>query len=367
MADSISVPADAGARRGLFGLLEDGARIEQVELSNGRGLTARIITLGAALQGLEVPDRDGRADDVVLGYPTARGYLEGRQYFGATVGRFANRIAHGRFRLDGETYQIPVNNGPNALHGGARGFDKRIWAIEAVEDHPAPRVVLSYLSPDGEEGFPGALSVEATYALTGDDGLEITYRAITSRPTVVNLSSHSYWNLGGEACGRSVLEHELTIHAQAFTPVDETLIPTGELRSVAGGPFDFRRPNPVGRRIGETDDDQIRIGHGYDHNFALDEASGALRPIARLADPQSGRVLNVSSTTPGLQVYSAGYLDGSIVGKGGVPYQKCAALCLEPQGFPDAPNQPSFPSARLDPGRVYESRIVYHFTVASRV
>jgi len=350
------------ASRFVFGTAPDGGQIEAVTLTNGHGVKATVIALGASLQALQVPDRSGRPADVVLGYPTLDGYLKVPNYFGATVGRFANRIAAGRFVLDGRTHTLPLNDGPNTLHGGARGFDKQVWRIVAVEAGPEPSVTLRYVSPDGDEGFPGAVTAMATYSLDDRNELTVDYRATTDRPTIVNLSNHSYFNLAGEGSG-SVMGQRLTIFADAFTPVDKTLIPTGEIRPVAGTGFDFRKPKEIGRDIRDGREPQLLFGRGYDHNWVISrKPSAQLRPVARVEDPASGRVLELLSTQPGLQFYSGNFLDGTIVGKSGHAYRQGDAFVLEPQLFPDTPNRPAFGSARLDPGQAYRNQIVYRFT-----
>lgn len=367
MSPAPAPPAAAlRAVRGVFGDLVDGTRIEQVELDNGKGVRARIMTLGASLQALELPDRAGRSVDVVLGYDTAAEYLEKPQYFGSTVGRFANRIAGGTFTLDGRRYQLPCNDGTNSLHGGPDGFDKRVWSIAEVASGAVASVTLTYLSPDGEEGYPGAVQVEATYVLTADGELRLEYRAETDQPTLVNLSNHSYFNLCGACSGEDMMRARLLIEADAYTPVDPTLIPTGELRPVAGGPFDFREASPVGPHLREAGDEQIRIGKGIDHNFVLNGEAGTLRRAARIEEPASGRVLEILTTSPGLQLYTGNGFDGTTIGKGGRLYRQGDALVLEPQLFPDAPNQPRFPSARLDPGQTYVNQIVYRWSATAR-
>ena len=313
-----------------------------------------------------MPDRTGKSGDIVLGFATPQAYLDHPSYFGATVGRFANRIAHATFTLDGQRYHVPANDGPNSLHGGDKGFDKRVWTIAHVESGPTASVTLTYLSPDGEEGYPGALKVEAVYALSDKGELSVEYRATTDKPTVVNISNHSYFNLSGEASGESVMGERLTIHADAYTPVNATLIPTGERRPVAGTAFDFRTPTPIGRHIRDGREPQLLAGKGIDHNFVLNGPSGTMRPIARVEDPKSGRVMEILSAQPGLQFYSGNFLDGTIVGKGGRIYRQGDAFVMEPQLFPDAPNQPGFPSARLDPGQTYVNRIVYRFSTSAR-
>jgi aldose 1-epimerase len=359
---SMTVHAGTTARRETFGTMPDGKPVDAVVLTNTHGLTARVIALGASLQSLSVPDRDGHFADIVLGYPSLKGYLEKPQYFGATVGRYANRIAKGRFVLDGHTYQVPVNDGPNSLHGGTRGFDKVLWTVAAV-DHEEGKasVTLTYVSPDGDMGYPGKLSVTATYTLDDQDRLSIDYRATTDKPTIVNLSNHAYWNLAGEGSG-SVMDQRLTLPADAFLPIDATSIPTGELRKVAGTPFDFRQAKPIGRDI-RVADQQLLNGRGYDHNWVISRApASAPRMVARVEDPHSGRVLTLSSAQPGLQFYSGNFLDGTTVGTGGRVYRQGDAFVLEPQLYPDTPNQPAFGSARLDPGQTYRNLIVYRFT-----
>jgi aldose 1-epimerase len=358
-----SVPA-VEARRGLFGELDDGTAIEQVELISPAGVRARLMTLGASLQAFETPDRDGRVADIVLGHDTPQPYLDKRQFFGATVGRFANRIARGVFSLDGRRYQLPCNDGINSLHGGEKGFDQRIWKIAAVESGPEAKVVFSLISPDGEEGYPGTLEAQATYTLTAQGELQIDYRADCDRPTIVNLTNHSYFNLPGALSGEDMMQARLTIDADGYTPVDDALIPTGEIRPVAGGPFDFRAAAPVGPRLREGRDTQIRLAVGIDHNFVLNGEAGVLRRAARIADPRSGRVLEIQTTAPGLQLYTGNFFDGKAAGKGERLYRQGDALVLEPQIFPNAPNCPTFPSARLDPGQTYRNRIVYKVTVA---
>ncbi|MEP6547703.1 MAG: aldose epimerase family protein [Gammaproteobacteria bacterium] len=356
----------ADARRAPFGALADGTQIEAVELENAAGITARIITLGAALQALLVPDRDGKSEDIVLGYARAQEYLDKPQYFGATVGRFANRIANGRFNLDGHEYRLAANDHGNSLHGGQRGFDKVVWRIDSVQSGPTASVTLSYLSPAGEEGYPGNLHVQAQYTLNAHSELGVEYRATTDAPTIVNISNHSYFNLSGEASGRSVMDELLEIDAAQYTVVDEHLIPTGAQRPVAGTPFDFREPTAIGLRIRDGRDAQIRYGRGYDHNFVVSGAAGHLRTAVRVTDPHSGRRMEILSTAPGVQFYSGNFLDGTTVGKGGKVYRQGDAIALEPQLFPDAPNHADFPSARLAPGSTYQNTIVYRFTVQKR-
>lgn len=361
---SLAVQA-TDAHRETFGKMADGTAVDAVVLSNGHGMKARIMALGASLQSLCVPDRNGKSSDVVLGYASLDGYLSKPQYFGATVGRYANRIARGRFMLDGHAYSVPVNDGPNSLHGGTRGFDKVLWTIgEVKHDAGEASVSLIYTSPDGDMGYPGKLLVTATYTLDEKNRLSIDYRATTDRPTIVNLSNHTYWNLSGEGSG-SVMQERLTIPADAFLPVDAGSIPTGEIRKVDGTPFDFRQGKPIGRDI-RGNDRQLLNGHGYDHNWVFDHAATqALRLVARVEDPASGRVLALKSSQPGLQFYSGNFLDGTTVGSGGHVYRQGDAFVLEPQRYPDTPNRASFGSARLAPGQEYRNLIVYEFAADS--
>jgi aldose 1-epimerase len=347
----------------VFGELNDGTVIEQVELTAAAGMRVRVMTLGASLQAFETPDRDGRSADIVLGHDEPQPYLDKRQYFGATVGRFANRIARGVFSLDGRRCELPCNDGINSLHGGRTGFDRRVWKIASVEPGPEAGVTLSLGSADGEEGYPGTLEVQATYTLTAQGELQIDYRAECDRPTIVNLTNHSYFNLSGALSGEDMMQARLMIDADAYTPVDDSLIPTGEIRRVDGGPFDFREAAPVGPRLRDGRDAQIRLAQGIDHNFVLNGETGALKRAARIEDPRSGRVLELFTTAPGLQLYTGNFFDGKAAGNGERLYRQGDALVLEPQIFPNAPNYPSFPSARLDPGQIYRNRIVYRVSV----
>lgn len=326
-------------------------------LNNSHGIEARIMTYGASIVSLKTPDGNGRLQNIVLGFDTIDPYIAGVPYYGATVGRYANRIAQARFRLDGASYSLNANDGPNSLHGGSRGFDKRIWKADA---HSSPNSLgLTYVSAAGEEGFPGQLTAHVTYRLGEDDTLTIEYQATTTAPTPVNLANHSYFNLSGNPT-QSILGHILTINADRFTPVDGTLIPTGELRAVAHTPFDFRAPAVIGSRI-DSDDAQLKLGHGYDHNWVLNSTRGkALHFAARLADPISGRVLEVSTTQPGLQFYSGNFMNGKPAGQGSV-YDYRTGLCLETQHFPNSPNAPAFPNTILRPGETYAEKTVLHF------
>jgi aldose 1-epimerase len=342
-----------------WGRLPDGTAVTLYTLRSAHGLRADITNYGGIVTRLMVPDRRGTMADIVLGYDSLADYLKGSPYFGAIVGRYGNRIAKGTFTLDGVRYTLAVNNGPNALHGGLKGFDKVVWEAEPYADSSEAGLKLHYVSPDGEEGYPGRLDVWVTYALTNEDALRITYRVATDRPTVQNVTHHGYFNLAGHASG-DILGQELMLDADRYTPVDSTLIPTGELRPVAGTPFDFRTPMAIGARIA-ADDEQLRFAGGYDHNFVLNGAAGTLRLVGTVRDPQSGRVMEISTTEPGMQFYSGNFLDGSNVGKGGARYEHRAGFCLETQHFPDSPNHPDFPSTVLRPGEEYRSTTVYRF------
>ncbi len=340
-----------------FGKTPDGTAVDQYELSNGR-MTVKVITYGAIVTEIHVPDREGKRADVVLGFDTLEGYLGDHPYFGAIVGRFANRIARGRFTLDGREYTLAVNNGPNSLHGGLKGFDKKVWAAEDVSGPDGPAIRLSYLSPDGEEGYPGNLTVRVTYTLTADNGLKIDYKATTDQATPINLTNHSYFNLAGPASGK-ILDHELMLAADRYTPVDETLIPTGEIRPVEGTPLDFTKPTAIGARINEIGGDPT----GYDHNYVLRGGSAKTPALAaRVVEPESGRVLEAFTTEPGMQFYTGNFLDGSIRGKGGVVYGQHQAFCLEAQHFPDSVHHANFPSSILRPGEEYTQTTIYKFS-----
>jgi aldose 1-epimerase len=342
-----------------FGRTEDGKAVDLYTLRNGNGMEARLTNYGGILTAWMAPDRRGAPGDVVLGYDHLEGYLKATPYFGCLVGRCGNRIAKGRFLLDGVVRTLAVNNPPNSLHGGLRGFDKVVWEAKALRTADGPALELDYLSPDGEEGFPGNLRVKAVYTLTGENGLRLDFTATTDQATVVNLTHHSYFNLAGRG---DVLNHSAQINAAQFTPIDRTLIPTGELRSVAGTPLDFRKPTLIGARI-EAEDEQLKFAGGYDHNWAPDKAPNKLDVVARVSEPTSGRVLEVLSTQPGVQFYTGNFLDGTITGKGGWVYQRRHGFCLEPQHFPDSINQPNFPSTVLRPGEVWRHTIVYRISV----
>jgi aldose 1-epimerase len=342
-----------------FGKLADGRDVAALTLRSTRGLEATVLTWGATLAALHVPDAAGRPANVVLGFDTLDGYLRSGAHIGGIVGRYANRIAHGRFTLDGVAYRIPANNGRHALHGGPQGFDRVLWQVEALEEGETPAVVLRYVSPNGDQGFPGRLDVHVRYTLEAD-GLRLDYTATTDRPTVVNLSSHAYFNLAGAGSG-DVLDHELVIAADRFTPVDADLIPTGELRTVAGTPLDFRQPTRIGARI-DAPEPQLLLADGYDHNFVLESAGDTPRLAVRVREPASGRLMEVWTTEPGVQFYSGNFLDGSDVGYGGRRYARRYGFCPETQHFPDSPNQPAFPSTVLRPGETFRSATMLRFS-----
>ncbi len=342
-----------------FGQLADGTSVDLYTLRNNNGAEVGISTYGGLVIFFKVPDKNGKFGDVVLGYDTLDGYLKDTPYFGALVGRYGNRIAKGKFTLDGKEYTLAVNNGPNALHGGLKGFDKVMWDAKILISASGPSLELHYLSKDGEEGYPGNLSVTAVYTLTEDNALKLQYTATTDKDTVLNLTQHSYFNLSGKG---NILQDIVMIPADKFTPVDSTLIPTGELKSVAGTPFDFRQPTAIGARINDVDE-QIKFGGGYDHNWVINKPMGELGLMARVYDPNSGRVLEVLSTDPGLQFYTGNFLDGKITGKGGWKYEYRNAFCMEPQHYPDSPNHPEFPTVVLKPGDTYKNTIIYKFSV----
>jgi len=350
-----------------WGATEDGTAVERYTLSN-RGMTVRILTYGGIIQSLEVPN--GRKDpvNVVLGFADLQGYLDNNNpgpYFGALIGRYGNRIAAGQFELDGTTYQLPINNDPNSLHGGFNGFDTKVWTATPIQDNGTVSLQLNYLSPDGEEGYPGNLDVQVTYTLTRAQKLEIHYTATTDAPTVVNLTNHTYWNLQGEGTS-SILDHELTLPASGYTPVDSTLIPPGAVADVSGTPMDFRSATPIGERIREPFE-QLLFGQGYDHSWVLDRPDdGSLQLAAKLRDPDSGRTLKMWTTEPGIQFYSGNFLDATLVGTGGHVYRQSDGLALETQHFPDSPNQPQFPSTTLRPGETYDTTTVFDLSRGRR-
>ena len=337
-----------------FGVTPAGEEVHLFSLDNEQGMSVEIINYGGIITSIRVPDRKGNLADVVLGHDTLEGYLNRSRYFGALIGRFANRIARGRFTLNDVEYQLAINNGQNHLHGGVRGFDKVLWEAQVIDEG----VELNYLSKDSDEDYPGNLNAIVTYRLNDANELRLDYDATTDRDTIINLTNHSYFNLAG---GGGILDHELQIEANAFTPIDETLIPTGEIRNVKGTPMDFTSPTAIGARIG-NDDDQLRFAGGYDHNFVLRSDRGTLRTAARVYEPQTGRVMELFTTQPGLQFYSGNFLDGTLVGKSGRAYTKNSGCCFETQHFPDSPNQPHFPSTVLRPGEKYHHTTIYRFS-----
>lgn len=340
-----------------FGKLSSGEEVHIYTLTNARGMSARVMTYGGIIVSLKAPDRAGNLSEVTLGFDSLDGYEKDNPFFGALVGRYGNRIGKAQFELAGQTYRLAANNGPNHLHGGEAGFDKKNWRVVSAD---ASSLALAYTSPDGEEGYPGTLAVKVTYTLTEANELQIDYEATTDKATVVNLTNHAYFNLK-DAGATPILDHELTINADRYTPVDATLIPTGELAPVEGTPFDFRTPHRIGERIG-ADHEQIRYGGGYDHNFVLNRAGTELQLAARATESTTGRVLEVLTTEPGVQLYTGNFLDGTLTGRGGVQYARRSAFCLETQHFPDSPNKPQFPTVVLTPGATYKTTTVFRFS-----
>jgi aldose 1-epimerase len=353
-----TLPAKTSVHKRAFGRTPEGTPVDLYSVADGK-IEVRIITYGGIVVSLRTPDRKGKLDDIVLGVDSVEKYVAQTAHFGGIIGRYANRIAHGTFQLDGHTYHIPKNDGDNALHGGIRGFDKVVWAAKQIPDG----IELTYVSKDGEQGFPGTLTTTVRYTLSGG-ALRIEYSATTDKDTVLNLTNHSYFNLKGQGNG-DVLGHVMKIDASRMTPVDATLIPTGELKSVEGTPFDFRTPHVIGERI-DADDSQLRLGHGYDHNFVLDHAPSQLAEAAEVYEPTTGRILRVLTTEPGVQLYTGNFLDGSITGKEGHVYNRRFAFCLETQHFPDSPNHPSFPTTELKPGQEFHSVTVLQFSAGTR-
>ena len=353
--------ASAGIRRDPFGTTADGRSVEQFTLTSASGVTITVLSFGGVIRSILAPDRSGALADVTLGYDTLPEYEKDKSYLGALVGRYANRIRAGRFSLDGRDYTLALNAGGNHLHGGMRGFNKAVWSVEPFEDRGESGLVLEHVSPDGDEGYPGTLRSRVTYRLTARGELAIDFSATADAATPANLTQHAYFNLAGSGSG-DILGHVLELNASRFTPVDATLIPTGELRSVRGTPFDFSTPETVGARIG-AEDEQLRLAGGYDHNFVIDRAGADLSLAARLTDPVSGRGVDIHTTEPGIQFYTGNFLDGTVMGKGGVPHRYRSGLALETQHFPNSPNEPAFPSTILRPGSEHRSRTVYHFVV----
>jgi aldose 1-epimerase len=349
-----------------FGTAPDGRAVELYTLRNSHGMEAKIMTYGGTVTSLKVPDKDGGFTDVVLGFDSLDGYVndaykKAGPYFGALIGRYGNRIANAKFSLDGKEYTLAANNGANSLHGGVAGYDKVVWVVEAAEvGEDGPELKLIYISKDGEEGYPGNLTILATYSITEDNTLKVKFKAKSDRDTVCNLTHHSYFNLAGKG---DILGHVVTINSDRFTPVDAGLIPTGELRPVKGTPFDFTTPHTVGERIGNTNDEQIARGNGYDHNWVLNKMKpNELSLAARVTEPASGRVMEVWSTEPATQFYTGNFLDGSLTGKGGWVYQFRNGFCFEPQHYPDSPNHPDFPTTELKAGEIYKNTIIYKFS-----
>jgi len=352
-----------GIKRSVFGKMPDGQEVHLYTLTNPNGMQVAITNYGGRIVSILAPDRNGKMADVVLGFDNLPDYMKYNTYFGALVGRYANRIGGAKFTLDGKVYPLPVNNGPNSLHGGIKGFDKRVWTAKEIPgDEPA--LELTYLSKDGEEGYPGNLQATVVYTLTKDNGVNIDYSATTDKDTVVNLTNHSYFNLAGEGNG-DILKTVLWINSDEITPVDATQIPTGKVMKVDGTPFDFRKPAPIGARINE-DNQQLKNGKGYDINYILDRKGPGLELAARAYDPESGRELEVYTTEPGIQLYSGNFLDGSVHGKGGVAYGPRSAFCLETQHYPDSPNQPGFPTTELKPGQTFHQVTVFKFTTTNQ-
>ena len=363
-AGSTPAAGAAGITSEAFGETADGEAVELYTLTNANGMEVKVMTYGGIIQSVRVPDRDGNLVNVTLNAPDLEGYLDGHSYFGNITGRYANRIARGTFTLDGEMYRLALNNGENTLHGGEVGFDKVVWEATEVTDGDGVGLMLSRTSPDGEEGYPGALTVEVTYTLTDADEIRFDYHATTDAPTIVNLTNHSYWNLAGEGTG-STYDHELQINASGYTPVDATLIPTGEIADVAGTPFDFTQPHPIGERIRDGSDEQLLIGQGYDHNYVLDRPSPddeSMIVAAEVYEPTSGRVLTISTTEPGIQFYSGNFLNGTEVGESGQVYRQGDGFALETQHYPDSPNRPDFPTTVLQPGEEYATTTIYAFS-----
>jgi aldose 1-epimerase len=363
--ETMSTNPKSSITKAEFGKTPDGQAVEIYTLHNSKGAEARIMTYGGIVQSLKMPDKHGKFDDVVLGLDnldgyTSASYIKGCPYFGALIGRYGNRIGGAKFTLEGKTYTLATNNGPNTLHGGLKGFDKVVWTAKPSVGIHGPQLVLAYVSKDGEEGFPGNLQVTAIYTLTENNELKLEYTAKTDKPTVVNLTHHSYFNLAGQGNG-DILNHLVCINANEITPVDSGLIPTGAFADVTGTPFDFRAATAIGARINDPDQ-QLRYGPGYDHNWVINKPLGKYGLMARVMEPTSGRVMEVWSDEPGLQFYSGNFLDGTITGKGGAVYKIHDAFCMEPQHYPDSPNKPNFPSTELKPGQVYHNVIVYRFS-----
>jgi aldose 1-epimerase len=367
IALTVAAPAQAASsKRATFGAMPDGRTVESVTLTNGKGMSATVIAYGAALQSVIVPDQAGHKADVLLGYDNLQQYIDKGQYFGGTVGRFANRLAGGQFSIDGKRYQTPVNDGKNSLHGGTQGFDKVLWQIVSVKDGATASVTLRYVSRDGEQGYPGTMTVDATYSLDENDHLTIEYVAKTDKPTIANISNHSYWNLSGEGSQGGAMGHRVLIPAQTYLPTDAGSIPTGEFKPVAGTVFDFRTPHAVGDRVRDASDEQIVFARGYDHNWVIGRTvTSDQHLMAKVEDPTSGRGFELWSNQPGLQFYSGNFFDATTHGKSKHTYRMGDAIVMEPQIFPDAPNQQGFPDAKLMPGQTYRNVMTYRFTTGA--
>jgi aldose 1-epimerase len=358
----VTPPAkEASVSKAAFGSTPDGEAVDIYTLTNANGMEVRTITFGGIITSIRVPDRDGKLDDVALGFDNLEGYLTNPPFFGAIIGRYGNRIAKGRFTLDGKTYSLAINDKPNHLHGGKKGFDKIVWKAESFKKENNVGVVFTHTSPDGDEGYPGSVSLRVTYTLTPRNEIEVEFEATTDKATPLNLTQHTYFNLAGDG-SRDILDHLMTIHASRFTPVDSTKIPTGESAPVEGTPFDFREPTAIGARIA-ANDTQIKFGNGYDHNFVLDRTGDGMFAAAHVLEPQTGRVLDISTTEPGMQFYTGNFLDGSLVGKSAHVYKQRMGFALETQHYPDSPNQPRFPNTILHPGEAYHSKTVFAFSV----
>jgi aldose 1-epimerase len=344
----------------VFGTLPDGKIADLYTLKNANGMEVQISNYGGTITNLTSPDKNGKYENITLACDSLSGYLKGVPFFGALIGRYGNRIANGKFSLDGKEYSLAKNNGPNSLHGGVKGFDKVLWTATPQEGEE-PQLKLNYTSADGEEGYPGKLEVEVVYTLQKDNSLKIDYKATTDKPTVVNLTNHTYFNLSGDMT-KEILDHEVSIKADRYLPVNETLIPTGELKSVTGTVFDFSKPTKINLGINDAKDIQIKYGKGYDHCWVFADSSSQLKDVATVYEPTSGRMMEVFTTEPAIQFYTGNFLDGTITGKGGTLYKYRSGLCLETQHYPDSPNQPKFPNTVLKPGETYQTTTVYKFS-----
>ena len=360
LAQTNSKKGSSNVKKQAYGKMPDGTAVELYTLANPNGMQAEIITYGGIVVSLTAPDRAGKYGDVVLGMADLPGYLKETTFFGALIGRYGNRIGHGQFKLEGKTYNLPKNDGDNTLHGGPQGFDKHVWTAKEATGADGPALELTYVSKDGEMGFPGTLTARVVYTLTPKNELKIDYTATTDKPTVLNLTNHSYFNLAGQGEG-DILQHQVTLYADRFTPIDKGLIPTGELKAVKGTPFDFTASTAIGARIGQNDQ-QLQFGKGYDHNWVLNKGNGGLTKGAEVYEPKTGRVMEVWTTEPGLQFYTGNFLDGTLHGKAGKVYPFRSGFCMETQHYPDSPNKPNFPSTELKPGATYRTTTLYRFS-----